>query len=221
MSASTIWSAPAAPAVLRQVVFKEFASLIGSDVSISDVYRLLYENAMKGEGDCGGIVAYNYLSGEHITGVEKGRPMYFRLPEGKMSLSSFMRAQLYSSVAVMKLGVDLLREKEGVTVSTVTAHGGLFKVEGVAQGILANARGTTVCVSETAGEGGAWGMALLAAYMVENGGRSLGEWLDERVFANAKILKSDPDVKGVADFDRYMELYNGGLEAQKALSEVK
>ena len=202
-------------------VFKEFASLIGSDVSISDVYRLLYENAMKGEGDCGGIVAYNYLSGEHITGVEKGRPMYFRLPEGKMSLSSFMRAQLYSSVAVMKLGVDLLRKKEGVNVSTVTAHGGLFKVEGVAQNILANALNTSVCVSETAGEGGAWGMALLASYMVENGGASLGNWLNDRVFANAKILKSDPDVKGVADFDRYMELYNGGLEAQKALSEVK
>lgn len=202
-------------------VFKEFASLIGSDISISDVYRLLYENAMKGEGDCGGIVAYNYLSGEHITGVEQGRPMYFRLPEGKMTLSSFMRAQLYSSVAVMKLGSDLLRENEGISVDKITAHGGLFKVEGVAQNILANALNTTVCVSRTAGEGGAWGMALLAAYMVENGGASLGDWLNGRVFRAADTVSVDPDGKGVEDFDKYLKRYCDGLAAERALSEVK
>jgi sugar (pentulose or hexulose) kinase len=94
-------------------------------------------------------------------------------------------------------------------------------VEGVAQSILANALNTSVCVSETAGEGGAWGMALLAAYMNENEGRSIGDWLEERVFVNAKTLKADPDKKGISDFNRYMELYNSGLDAQRALSEVK
>ncbi len=202
-------------------MFKEYSALMGYDTDISDIYSRLYENAMTADPDCEGVVAFNYLSGEHITGIETGRPMYFRVPNGKMTLASFMRAQLSSSVAVMKLGVDLLREKEGIELKTLTAHGGLFKVKGVAQTILANALNNTVSVSKTAGEGGAWGMALLAAYSVDNGGISLDKWLNEKVFAASETYTVTPDKAGVDGFDRYTKRYVSALKAEAMLGEVE
>ena len=133
-------------------------------------------------------------------------PMYFRVPETKMTLAAFMRAQLSSSVAVMKIGVDLLREKEGIEPGTLTAHGGLFKVKGVAQQMLADALDTPVSVMETAGEGGAWGMALLAAFMKEDGGE-LGKWLTSRVFGKMKSSTLEPEKSGVDGFNKYSEHY--------------
>ena len=202
-------------------MFKEFSTLMGYDTDISDIYTRLYENAMTADPDCEGVVAFNYLSGEHITGIETGRPMYFRVPNGKMNLAAFMRAQLSSSVAVMKLGVDLLREKEGIEPKTLTAHGGLFKVKGVAQTILANALNATVSVSKTAGEGGAWGMALLAAYSVDNGGAALDKWLSERVFASSETYTVTPDAVGVEGFDRYTKRYVSALGAETLLGKVE
>jgi sugar (pentulose or hexulose) kinase len=202
-------------------MFSEFASLMGYDVNISDVYERLYVNAMTSAPDCEGVVAFNYLSGEHITGIETGRPMYFRVPDGKMTLAAFMRAQLSSSVAVMKLGVDLLRKKEGIEPGTLTAHGGLFKVKGVAQTILADALNATVSVSKTAGEGGAWGMALLAAYSVENNGAALDKWLNERVFSASETYTVEPSADGVEGFNKYTDRYLAALKAEAMLGEVK
>ena len=202
-------------------MFSEFAALMGYDADISDVYSRLYENAMTAAPDCEGVVAFNYLSGEHITGIETGRPMYFRVPDGKMTLAAFMRAQLSSSVAVMKLGVDLLREKEGIEPGTLTAHGGLFKVKGVAQTILADALNATVSVSKTAGEGGAWGMALLAAYSVENNGVSLDKWLNDRVFSASETYTVEPTEAGVQGFNKYTDRYLASLKAEAMLGEVK
>lgn len=202
-------------------IFGEFADAAGMALDKTKLYQLLYHSAMKGNADCGGMTAYNCLSGEPVTGVVHGRPMYFRLPQGKMSLANFMRAQLYASMAALRLGMDILFEKEGVASTQIQAHGGLFKVQGAAQQMLADAMNTPVAVMETAGEGGAWGMALLAAYMLRGNGSALEEWLDSQVFAQRRVYLTAPDQEGVSGFARYMERYKGGLAAERRLGEVQ
>ncbi len=202
-------------------LFGEFAALAGVDADRSALYEMLYTNAMTGDADCGGITAYNYLSGEPVTGISEGRPMYFRTPDSRMSLANFMRAQLYSSVAALKSGMDILTEKEGVKTAQLTAHGGLFKVKGAAQQVLADALNTPVSVMKTAGEGGAWGMALLAAYMNEGCGKSLADWLDNCVFPSMEKSTAMPDENGVKGFGKFMNKYGCGLAAEKMLREVK
>ena len=165
-------------------------------------------------------MAYNYLSGEPVTGVESGKPMYFRTPDGKMNLANFFRAQVYSAVAALKYGMDILFEKEHVAADQFTGHGGLFKTEGVAQQFLADALNTPISVMKTAGEGGSWGMALLAAYMLENGGLSLPDWLEKKVFAGMEKKTVSPDKNGVQGFGEYMKRYNAGLPAEKKLGDV-
>lgn len=201
-------------------IFEEFAQLNGTPADKSKLYEMLYRHALDGDADCGGITVYNYLSGEHITEINNGKPMYFRTPQSKMNLSNFMRAQLYASMATLKAGMDILLEKEQASAVQFQAHGGLFKVEGVAQQILANALNTAVSVMETAGEGGAWGMALLSAYMLEHNENSLGQWLSERVFTNRNTKTLVPDQNGVAGFAAYMKSYLAGLSAQKQLEGV-
>lgn len=202
-------------------MFGEFAELIGKPLSKSELYEALYKNAMKGSPDCGGITAYNCLSGEPVIGVENGRPMYFRTPESKMSLADFFRAQLYSSAAALKYGMDILFEKEKVSAEQFTGHGGLFKVKGAAQQVYADALKTPVAVMETAGEGGAWGMALLAAFAVCGEGKSLADFLESQVFAGMEkdVLRPSPD--GTAGFEKFMERYTDGLAAEKAAGAVK
>lgn len=197
-------------------LFGEFAKLAGVPADKTTLYDMLYKNTVYADADCGGITTYNYLSGEHITGVEKGRPMYFRSKDSKMTLANFMNAQLYSTMATLKSGVDILFEKEKVSVEQINAHGGLFKVKGVAQQILANALNTNVSVAENAGEGGAWGMALLAAFM-QSGNTCLAEWLADNVFANMNMETVMPDNNGVKGFLEYMERYKAGLRAEKEL----
>lgn len=201
-------------------LFEEFSRLSGHPADISSVYEMLYKNALKGDTDCGGIIAYNYLSGEPVTGVESGRPMYFRAPDSKMDLSNFFRAQLYSSVAALKSGMDILFEKEQVAAQQFTGHGGLFKVEGVAQQFLADALNTPVSVMKTAGEGGSWGIALLAAYMICGEGTTLAQWLDTKVFADMEKKTAKPDEKGRQGFEEYMKRYKAGLSAEKKLGDV-
>ncbi|MGN0655271.1 MAG: xylulokinase [Ruminiclostridium sp.] len=197
-------------------VFGEFAALSGKPMDKSELYELLYKNALKGDPDCGGTVAYNFLSGEPVAGAENGRPMYFRTPEGSFSLANFFRAQLYSSMAALKLGMDILFEKEKVSVEKITGHGGLFKVQGVAQQFLADGLGSPVSVMKTAGEGGAWGMAILAAYAAVGKGRSLSEFLEKEVFASMEAVTVMPDEKGRAGFSTFIESYKKGLEAEYA-----
>lgn len=201
-------------------IFGEVLQLSGHEVKKPELYDMLYNNALKGDTDCGGVIVYNYLSGEPVTAVEKGRPMYFRTPDGKMNLANFFRSQIYSSVAALKSGMDILFEKEHVAAQQFTGHGGLFKTEGVAQQFVADALNTPVSVMKTAGEGGSWGIALLAAYMLDGKGKALADWLDSEVFADMEKKTAQPDEKGSHGFAEYMKRYNVGLAAEKKLGEV-
>lgn len=196
-------------------IFEEFSALSGNPVDKSTLYEMLYKNALKGDTDCDGIAAYNFLSGEPVAGAESGRPMYFRTPESRMNLANFFRAELYSAFAALKMGMDILFEKENVSAEQFTGHGGIFKVQGVAQQFLADGLNTPVSVMKTAGEGGAWGMALLAAYAVCGKGKVLAEFLEKEVFANMEKSTAVPDEKGVKGFETYMERYKEGLRTIK------
>lgn len=197
-------------------LFGEFAALSGNTLDKSELYTMLYRNALNADTDCGGVVAYNFLSGEPVAGVEEGRPMYFRTAEGSFGLANFMRAQLYSSMATLKMGMDILTEYEQVPVEKITGHGGLFKVQGVAQQFLADALGADVSVMKTAGEGGAWGMALLAAYMNVGSEMPLPEFLEREVFSSMESSTVSPDKDGADGFARFMVNYKRGLAAQRA-----
>ena len=164
-------------------LFREFAESFGMKVDMNELFGTLYNKALEGDADCGGLLAYNYFSGEHITGFTEGRPMFVRTPESKFNLANFMRVHLFTSLGALKTGLDILFKEEGVQADRVTGHGGLFKTKGVGQSILAAAMNTPVSVMETAGEGGAWGIALLAAYMLnKKEGETLDSYLNEHVF---------------------------------------
>ena len=201
-------------------MFIEFSKLAGSPVDVSTAYELLYKNALKGAPDCGGVVSYNTISGEPVVGLASGKPMYFRQPDSDMTLADFFRAELYGAMAALKAGNDILFEKEGVQPKSITGHGGLFKVKGAAQQLLADALGSEVSVMSTAGEGGAWGMALLAAFGIEKQGETLADWLEKRAFAGMEKSTLAPDAKGAEGWKKYMENYSAGLAAAKVLGEI-
>lgn len=200
-------------------VFGEFAELSGRPASKPELYEMLYKNALSGDPDCGDTVVYNFLSGEPVAGAENGRPMYFRTPDGKFNLANLFRAEIYSTMAALKLGMDILFDKEQVSVDKITGHGGLFKTKGVAQQFLADGLGCAVSVMKTAGEGGAWGMALLAAYSVCGGGKSLPEFLDSEAFGGMESTTLQPEEKGAEGFRRFMENYKRGLAAEYAAAK--
>lgn len=201
-------------------MFGEFAELCGNGIGKSELYELLYKNALEnGNPSCGGVTAYNFLSGEPVADTENGRPMYFRTPNSKMNLANFLRAQLYSSMAALKIGMDILFEEERVSAEQFTAHGGLFKTRGVAQQFLADALNTPISVMKTAGEGGAWGMALLAAFMDCGGEKSLPDWLNEEVFSGMEESSVSPAPAGVCGFEEFMKRYKNGLRAERCLAE--
>ena len=149
-------------------LFKEYQQLLGVPVDMNEVFGKLYNNALTGDADCGGLIAYNYISGEPVTGLAEGRPMFVRSANDKFTLANFMRANLYASVGVLKIGNDILFNEEHIKVDRITGHGGLFKTKGVGQRVLAAAINSPISVMETAGEGGAWGIALLASYLINN-----------------------------------------------------
>ena len=200
-------------------IFGEFAQLSGHPIAKPALYDMLYYHALTGDPDCGNTVVYNFLSGEPVAGAENGRPMYFRTPDGKFNLANLFRAEIYSTMAALKLGMDILFEKEQVSVEKITGHGGLFKTKGVAQQFLADGLGCAVSVMKTAGEGGAWGMALLAAYTVCGGGKSLSEFLDSEVFVGMESTTLQPEKNGAEGFARFMENYKRGLAAQYAAAK--
>ncbi len=203
-------------------LFKEYQQLLGVPVDMNEVFGKLYNNALTGDPDCGGLLSYNYFSGEPVTGLNEGRPLFVRSATDKFSLANFMRANLYASVAVLKIGNDILFNEEHVQVDRITGHGGLFKTPGVGQRVLAAALNSPISVMETAGEGGAWGIALLAAFVVNNRkGQSLPEWLNDCVFlgnAGTEIAPLREDVEG---FNKYIETYKRGLAIEKAAVEAK
>lgn len=203
-------------------LFKQYQELLGVPVDMNEVFGKLYNHALEGDADCGGLIAYNYISGEPVTGLAEGRPMFVRSANDHFNLANFMRANLYASVAVLKIGNDVLFKDEKVQVDRITGHGGLFKTKGVGQRILAAAINSPISVMETAGEGGAWGIALLAGYLVNNEEKlSLADYLDKKVFAGNTGIEIAPTAEDVAGFDKYIETYKAGLAIEKAAVENK
>ncbi|MBQ6678823.1 MAG: FGGY-family carbohydrate kinase [Lachnospiraceae bacterium] len=201
-------------------LFKEAFDLLGVPVDMNTLYGALYRNAMNGDPDVSGILSYNYVSGEHVTGIVDGRPLLVRTPDADFSLANFMRANLYSAFATLKCGNDILLQKENVKVDCLNGHGGIFRTKGVAQQILADALSCPVAVLETAGEGGPWGMALLAAYMTDKeAGETLPDFLSDRVFKDAASQIVQPDPENAAAFDRFISRYRRGLAIEKAAGE--
>jgi sugar (pentulose or hexulose) kinase len=202
-------------------LFGEFAKAMDIDVDTSRLYSLLYNKALEGDADCGGLLSYGYFSGEHITHFEEGRPLFVRRPDASFNLANFMRVQLYTALGALKTGLDILFKEENVKVDSVLGHGGFFKTEGVGQRILAAAMNTPVSVMDTAGEGGAWGIALLADYMLrKNEDETLEDYLSKRVFADKTGVRMEPDKKDVEGFEQFMKLYKAGLAIERAAVTV-
>lgn len=202
-------------------LFKEFSDMFGMNIDINDIYGKLYNNAMTGAEDCGGLVAFNLFSGEPVIGLDDGAPMFARKADAKMNLANFMRTHLYASLATLKIGCDILFKEEHVKVDTLYGHGGLFKTKGVGQSVLAAAMNAPVAVMETAGEGGPWGMAILASYVVNNtDNEAFDEFLKNKVFKGAKGTTLEPKQEDVAGFDTYIETYKAAIEAEGKLAQV-
>lgn len=199
-------------------VFDEFAKSIGCNISRDELYKKLFTSSLSGDKNCGGTVACGYLSGENITEIQKGVPAVAHTAEGNFNLANFMRAQLYSAFVTLKIGMDVLTRDEGVALDKIYAHGGIFKTKGVCQDFLAAAINTPVSVLETAGEGGAWGMAVLAQYC----GRAekLEEYLSGTVFAGAEETLALPEDNCVKAFDEYTENFKKLLAAERVLSDI-
>ena len=200
-------------------VFREFAALMGIQTEAGDVFTRLFRKSLEGDRDCGGLVNFNYLAGEPVTGLSEGRPMFLRLPDASLNLANFMRAQIYASMETLKYGMEIMN-RENVAIDCVYGHGGLFKTEGVGQNYLAAAIHAPVTVMETAGEGGAWGIALLADYMVyRKNGETLEDYLQNRVFTGMKQMTVAPDPLDEEGFNRYMDRFVSCIAAQKAAAE--
>ena len=195
-------------------VFKDFLVSIGQTPDMNKIFTTMFTEALKGEIDAGGLLLYNYLSGEPVTGLTEGRPLFVRTPEGKLNFSNFMRAQLYSALATLKIGMDIL-VNENVAIDKLLGHGGYFKTPVVGQRLMAAATNAPVSVMETASEGGAWGMAILAAYMLENS-QTLEDYLDNKVFANQPVTTIEPQQEDIQGFNQFMKNYISGLEIEKS-----
>jgi sugar (pentulose or hexulose) kinase len=198
-------------------LFQEFTQALGVEVNQNRLFELLYQQALKGDADGGGLLAYNYFSGEHITHMEEGRPLFVRTPESRFTLANFMRVHLFSALGALKIGLDILFEQEQVKIDQILGHGGFFKTKEVGQRIMAAAVNVPVSVMETAGEGGAWGIALLAAYMVnKTGNEALEGYLTDKVFAGQSGTTIAPDQRDVDGFNAFMERYKKGLVIERA-----
>ncbi len=201
-------------------LFQEFTAALGLEVEQSRLFEVLFQQALAGDADGGGLLAYNYLSGEHITHLEAGRPLFVRTPESRFTLANFMRTHLFSSLGALKIGLEILFDQEKVKIDRILGHGGFFKTKGVGQKIMAAAMNVPVSVMETAGEGGAWGIALLAAYLLQKGeGETLEDFLTHRVFTAADSTTLAPDPADVEGFKVFMERYTKGLVIERAALE--
>lgn len=198
-------------------LFGEFAKSIGVTLETEELFSVLFKKALEGEPDCGGLLAYNYYSGEHITGFEEGRPLFVRTPDSKMNLANFMRVHLFTALGALKAGLDILIHQENVKVDTILGHGGFFTQKEVSQKIVAAAIDTPVSVMNTASEGGAWGIALLASYMnTKKEGESLESFLKDRVSAKSQGSEIAPEKEDVEGFNVFIERYLKGLPIERA-----
>ena len=201
-------------------IFTSFCKAMGHDVSYYKVLDKIFESALAGDKDCGGLVAYNYLSGEVITGLDSGKPMFFRGPDSKFTLENFARVQLSSAAATLSIGMEIL-ENEQVKVDRILGHGGYFKAPVAGQKIMGAALNAPVSVMKTAGEGGPWGVAILAEYMMsKQDGETLGDYLEKRVFAGQESTTVVPDEADIEGFKAFLENYKKGISAEKAAVEA-
>jgi len=201
-------------------LFDQTVKALGFECSKNQLFETLYKKALTGDADAGGLLSYGYISGEHMTHFEEGRPLFVRGENSNFTLANFMRAHLFTALSAMRIGLDILFKQENVQVDEILGHGGLFKTEGVGQKIMAAVTNAPVTVMETAGEGGAWGMAVLASYMMnkENAG-TLDQYLKENVFKSQKTITLKPDAKDVEGYEKYLERYKAGLSVERAAVE--
>ena len=203
-------------------LFGECAESFGVKVDKNELYGVLYRKALEGAADCGGVMAYNYLSGEPITGLDAGRPMVVRTPDADFSLANFMRSHLYSAVATLKIGMDILLKEEHVAVDSLMGHGGFFKTPVVGQRVMAAGMNAPITVMDTASEGGAWGIAILAAFMKEKkDGEPLSSYLNDKIFAGQTGTTLQPNPEDVKGFEAFLEEYERLLPAEKAAVTAK
>ena len=202
-------------------LFAEYSELMGAPVRKGELFTKLFQKALEGEADCGGLLSFNYFSGEGVTDLDEGRPLFLRRPDAHFTLANFMRTHLLSALATLKIGLDILTQTEQVPIDKLYGHGGFFKTPGVGQRMLSAAVGAPVSVMETAGEGGPYGMALLGAYMLWRGeGETLEDYLDHKVFADAKAstLMAEPgDIEG---FSAFLSRYRKALPVEKTATEL-
>ena len=202
-------------------IFRDFADALGIELDQNSLFEMLYKQALAGDPDAGGLLTYNYFSGEHITHFDEGRPLFVRMPDSDFTLANFMRAHLFSSLAALNIGIEILFDKEKVEIDKVLGHGGFFKTKGVGQAIMAAALNVPVSVMETASEGGAWGIALLAAYMQQKqAGETLDAYLDEKVFAGEKGSTIAPTQEDLDGFAAFMTRYKAGLAIEQTAVET-
>lgn len=198
-------------------LFGEAATLLGASTAPDRLFTSLFQEALKGETDCGGLMIYGYLSGEGITGLEEGCPLFVRTPDSRFTLANFMRAQLLSALCALKIGMNILTDRENIRVKVLMGHGGFFKTPGVGQQLMADAMETPVSCLETAGEGGPWGIALLAAFMLRRwAGESLGDYLEDRVFSKIQGALLAPAPESVKGFQAFLARYKKGLKVERA-----
>lgn len=202
-------------------LFREFTHALGVEIDPSRLFEILYQKALEGDADCGELLACNYLSGEHITHFEEGRPLFVRTPESRFTLSNFMRVHLFTALGALRIGLDILFEQEHVQIDRVLGHGGFFKTKEVGQKIMAAAMNVPVSVMETAGEGGAWGIALLASYMLQKAeNEPLEAYLAHKVFAGESSTTIVPDQWDIDSFMAFMERYKKGLIIERTAVDV-
>ena len=199
-------------------LFREFSRLIGSDIKDDEIFSLLYSSALNAEGKAGDYVSCNYYSGEGVTDFQRGIPLFLHSPSAPPSLSSFMRCHIYSALATLSLGLEVLR-KENIEIKSLLGHGGYFKSE---SGIrtLSAAASTPVSVMETAGEGGAYGMAVLASFLINKGEMSLEDYLDQKVFSDAVIKTYMASDKEREDYAYFLSQYKKILSVERKTLEV-
>jgi len=201
-------------------LFGEAMTQMGFAPEKNKLYHTLYHSALKGDPDGGGLVSVNYLSGEHTTGFHEGRPLFARMPDSRFTLENFMRTHLFSSMATLKIGMEILTEREGVTLSRLLGHGGLFKTALVGQKLMAGALNIPVAVMESAGEGGAWGIAVLAAFAgCREENETLEEFLENKIFSEATVSVVEPDTEDVKGFEKYLARYKAALNVERAAVE--
>ena len=202
-------------------LFSEFAALMGFETDKGVLFTRLFQIALEGEPDCGGLLSYNYFSGEGVTDLDEGRPIFARMQNSRFTLANFMRTHLLSALATLKIGLDILTRTEQVLIDKLYGHGGFFKTPEVGQRMLSAAVGVPVSVMETAGEGGPYGMALLAAYMLwRDEGETLPDYLDHKVFAASKSITIMADDSDVGGFNKFLNQYRNALPLEKTATEV-